>query len=65
MDIKIRKAERKDCALILDFIKGIAIYEKMGFAVIRDLSGGHFLHNEWDREGEKPYRRLYILQKEL
>ena len=43
----------------------LAIYEKMGFSVIRDLSGGHFLHNEWDREGEKPYRRLYILQKEL
>ena len=43
----------------------LAIYEKMGFAVIRDLSGGHFLHNEWDREGQKPYRRLYILQKEL
>ena len=43
----------------------LAIYEKMGFSVIRDLSGGHFLHNEWDREGEKPYRRLHILQKEL
>ena len=43
----------------------LAIYEKMGFRVIRDLSGGHFLHNEWDREGEKPYRRLHILQKEL
>lgn len=25
----IRKAERKDCALILEFIKGIARYEKM------------------------------------
>ena len=43
----------------------LAIYEKMGFRVIRDLSGGHFLHNEWDRDGEKPYRRLHILQKEL
>jgi hypothetical protein len=43
----------------------LAIYEKMGFRVIRDLSGGHFLHNEFGEEGEKPYRRLHILQKEL
>ena len=34
MEIRIRKAERKDCALILDFIKGIAVYEKMESDVV-------------------------------
>ena len=43
----------------------LAIYEKMGFRVIRDLSGRHSLPNEWWDEDEKSYRRLHILQKEL
>lgn len=29
-DLRIRTAEEKDCALIFDFIKGLAEYEKMG-----------------------------------
>jgi GNAT superfamily N-acetyltransferase len=33
MEIKIRKAERKDVALIYEFIKGIAEFEKLSDAV--------------------------------
>jgi len=33
-DFYIRQAERKDCALILDFIMQLAIYEKMEDQVV-------------------------------
>ena len=46
---EIRKAERKDTALILEFIKGLAEYEKMSDEVVADES----LLEEWIFDKEK------------
>lgn len=35
-EFSVRAAERKDCALILSFIKGLAEYEKMSDLVVAD-----------------------------
>ena len=35
--MEIRKAERKDAALLLDFIKGIARYEKLENEVVASV----------------------------
>lgn len=43
MEVKFRFAERKDCALILDFIKKLADYEKMSDEVVANES----LLEEW------------------
>ena len=37
-DFTIRKAERKDVALLLEFIRGIARYEKMEDEVVADVA---------------------------
>ncbi|MCR4615555.1 MAG: GNAT family N-acetyltransferase [Clostridiales bacterium] len=46
---EIRKAERKDTALIFEFIKGLAEYEKMSDEVVADES----LLEEWIFDKEK------------
>lgn len=43
MEVKFRFAERKDCALILDFIKKLADYEKLSDEVVANES----LLEEW------------------
>ena len=37
MDFTIRKAEKKDCPLILDFITDLAIYEKLQHQVVASV----------------------------
>lgn len=47
--VTFRKAERKDTALILEFIRGLAAYEKMGNEVVADKA----LLEEWIFDKQK------------
>ena len=56
---KIRLAERKDCGLILDFIKGLASYENM----LDEVVASEELLKEWIFDKKKA-EVLFVIDEE-
>lgn len=58
--MKFRYADRKDCALILNFIRELAIYEKM----LDDVVATESLLEEWIFE-QKKAEVIFVMEDEL